>query len=184
MSKDIFDPQTSSNPEGNWTQVGRSNEALRLAYTLLFNFSKRIEDGNPEKLDASYFDDLTVFTVPRHSSIEKPETNYSSLMLDVRKELNFFINGSEFGENSSLAIRDSDYLDALADILGDFDGITGFILAGNPNASEKLLKELLQSNFYLTMPPSSTKKRAQANLDLRNQYEDVVARRDYLRSMG
>jgi hypothetical protein len=167
MSKDIFDPDTSSNPEGNWTMTGRSNEVLRLAYVLLYNFAKRIEEGNPEKLDQSYFDDLLTFSVPRYSKNKEPESNYSSLMMGVRRELNFFINGSEFGENSALAIRDPDYLDALADVLGDFDGYVGFILSGNPNASEKLLKDLCQSNFYLTLPPTSTRKRAQASLEMR-----------------
>ncbi len=166
MSKEIFDPETSSNPEGNWTTTGRSNEVLRLAYKLLYNFAKRIEEGNPEKLDQSYFDDLLTFSAPRYSKNEEPEL-YSSLMMGVRKELNFFINGSEFGENSSLAIRDPDYLDAFADILQDLDGYVGFTLAGNPNASEKLLRNLCQVDFSLTWPPTSTKKRAQVSLEIK-----------------
>jgi hypothetical protein len=165
MDKDYFNPQTSSNPSGNWTQVGRSNEALRLAYVLLWNFALRISEGNPEKLDQTYFEDLLTFQVPRFARNETPEASYPGLMLEVENELNIFINGSQFDEVSDdLCIRDTEYLDALADTLGDWDGIVGYIIAGNPNASIELLTELSKSNFNLVSRGNSTKKRAQACL--------------------
>jgi hypothetical protein len=165
MSKDIFDPQTSANPTGNFTQTGRSNEALRLAYVLLWNFSKRVSDGNPEKLDHTYFDDIITFKVPRHSKIEDPEPDYEKLMVDVQKEFNFFVNGSEYGENEILAIRDAKYLDALAQIFGDLDGIVGFILAGNKNCSVDLLENLTESDYFLLSRGTSTKERAMSALE-------------------
>jgi len=165
MEKDYYDPKTISNPSGNQSQVGRSNEALRLAYILLYNFAHRVGGGNPEKLGEEYFADLYTFMVPRNARNESPDPSYRGLMLEVQSELNFFINGSRFDEKSNnLAIRDSEYLDALADTLGDLDGIVGYILAGNVDASDKLLAELSKSEFYLVSRADSTRKRALASL--------------------
>jgi hypothetical protein len=168
MDKDYFDPKTISNPSGNQTQVGRSNEALRLAYILLFNFAYRVGGGNPEKLDEDYFAELPTFMVPRNAKDESPEPSYRGLMLEVQDELNFFINGTRFDEPSnSLAILDAEYLDALADALGDLDGVVGYILAGNFNVSDELLRELCESEFSLVSRANSTKKRALAILEAR-----------------
>ena len=166
MSKDYFDPKTSSNPLGNQTQIGRSNEALRLAYILLWNFAQRVSEGNPEKLDERYFDELITFLVPRSAKDESPEDSYPGLMLEVQSELNFFINGSRFAQKAGdLAIRDSKYLDALAETIGDLDGIVGFIISGNHHASVQLLRELSESDFHLVSQGSSTRKRALASLE-------------------
>ena len=168
MDKDYYDPNTRSNPSGNQTGVGRSNEALRLAYILLFNFAHRVSLGNPEKLDKDYFADLYTFQVPRNAKNESSDLSYHGLMLEVQSELNFFINGSQFDEKSNnLCIQDSEYLDSLADILGDLDGVVGYILAGNVNASDELLAELCESKFYLVSRIDSTRERAIATLEAR-----------------
>jgi hypothetical protein len=77
---------------------------------------------------------------------------YAHLMHQVRWELNFFINGCNFPGNGECTqndshIKDPVILDWLADSLGDLDGIVGFILAGNPNCSKKLLEDLSESDY-------------------------------------
>jgi len=170
MEKDYFDPKTSANPSGNQTQVGRSNEALRLAYILLWNFAERVSEGNTEKLDEFYFNDLMTFKVSRNARNEEPSLSYQTLMLDVQDELNYFINGSRFNQGSNnLGIRDTAYLDALADVLGDLDGIVGYILAANIHSSERLLEELCESDFHLVSTGQSTKTRALASMEAKRQ---------------
>jgi hypothetical protein len=165
MSKDYFDPKTSANPSGNQTQVGRSNEALRLAYLLLWNFAYRVADGNPEKLEAKFYSDLVIFMTSKVARDETPEPTYHGLMLEVQNELNYFINGAHFDETHTLGryelgIRDTEYLDEIAEVFQDLDGIVGYILAGNFYTSEKLLTQLCESEFHLVSRLSSTRERA------------------------
>jgi len=169
MDKDYFDPKTSANPSGNQSQVGRSNEALRLAYLLLWNFAYRVANGNPEKLEESYYSDLLIFLTSKVTRDETPEPSYHGLMLEVQNELNYFINGADFDETLTLGacdlgIRDPEYLDEIAAVFQDLDGIVGYILAGNLYASEKLLTQLCESEFYLVSRSSSTKERAISTL--------------------
>jgi hypothetical protein len=134
------------NPQKNQVQVGRTNEALRLGYVLLWLFAHRLEISNPEELNSDEYQDLILLQMNWESE-ERSTRNYAKLMVAVCDELNMFVNGVDFPHTSmasilSLEIKDSRYLDAIAKTLGDLDGIVGFILAGNKNCSVALLKEL------------------------------------------
>jgi hypothetical protein len=49
------------NPQGNMSQVGRTNEALRLGYLLLWNFANRLGYGNAEELQQDFYNDHLCF---------------------------------------------------------------------------------------------------------------------------
>jgi hypothetical protein len=89
--------------------------------------------------------------------------NYEFLMTRSSKELNILVNGHNalgYRDNrrEHAPITDPDLLDLLADFFGGLDGIFGLILATNSNISLDLRSELLKSDYYLTLPNTSTKK--------------------------
>ena len=49
------------NPRGNERNVGRTNEALRLGYLLLWNFADRLAYGNSKELDQDFYKNLIDF---------------------------------------------------------------------------------------------------------------------------
>ena len=152
------------NPQGNMSQVGRTNEALRLGYLLLWNFANRLGYGNAEELQQDFYNDLIVFKVDWADKDSDKTLNYEKLMVEVRNELNYFINGSPYPEKSNfrnLGIEDPNFLDAVADTFGGFDGIVGFILAGNSYCSRELLNDLAEGRYSIYGDIDSTRKRVQ-----------------------
>jgi hypothetical protein len=152
------------NPQKNQTGVGRTNEALRLAYVLLWLFARRLESSNPEEISLDEYQDLNLLKMSWESE-EHRTKNYEKLMIAVCDELNIFVNGVDYPQSSSdsmlgLHIKDSRYLDAIAQTLGGLEGVVGFILAGNENCSIALLEELSAYDYYTTLPNSSTSSRA------------------------
>jgi hypothetical protein len=157
------------NPQKNQTQVGRTDEALRLGYVLLWLFARRLEISNPDEINLDEYQDLLLLQ-KNWESEERRTKNYAKLMVAVCDELNIFVNGVDFPQPSrgsflGLEIKDSKYLDAVAKALGDLDGIVGFILAGNQNCSIALLKELSLHNYADTSTNSTTKSRALETLN-------------------
>ena len=156
------------NPQGNMTQVGRTNEALRLGYLLLWNFANRLGDGNSEELQEDFYRDLFIFKVDLADKESDKTLNYERLMIEVRNELNYFINGAPYPEKSNfrnLGIEDSNFLDAVADTFGGLDGIVGFILAGNSSCSKELLQDLSDGKYSIEGDFDSTRKRVQELLE-------------------
>ena len=47
-----------TNPQKNQTQVGRTDEALRLGYVLLWLFARRLEISNPDEINLDEYQDL------------------------------------------------------------------------------------------------------------------------------
>lgn len=149
----------------------KSDEALRFRYVLLFLYAHRL--NSDETSDGFNFN-----TVDKSAALhlihanwqkkgdKKNNYSYSQLMHEVYIELNFFINGHRFPYSSSnnsqnFQITDAEFLDNIALVLGDLDGITGFILAGNESCSNNLLNELKEYNYsYMLAEFSSTKIRA------------------------
>jgi len=168
--EDLDDYEKSrKNPRGTWRDVGRSSEALRLGYLLLWNFANRLKYGNAEVLDEDFFRDLFSFNSNWADTESEKSLNYEKLMVELCDELNFFINGAPFPEKHNsfldLSIQDPRYLDFIAHILGGLDGIVGFILAGNSNCSRELLMDLAQSDYVSLVDSDSTRKRAQEFLE-------------------
>ena len=102
-----------------------------------------------------FLDELRSF-IPRNC-------NYEYLMARSSQELNIFINGHDSIGNvdnrtGKVPIDDPDLLDLLADYFGGLDGIFGLILATNPYVGSELKKELMRSEYYLTLPNTSTRK--------------------------
>lgn len=169
--------KNKKNPRGNQSGVGRTNESIRMAYLLLWNFALRVLNGNPESLstDANIFNDpfqdLLSFKSVWADNIKKQESNYRKLMIDLTDELNIFINGVKFPgvsiDSDNLHLKDPDYLDAVANSLGDLDGIVGFILSGNYCCSTQLLKELAEFNYESYSDKDSTSDRAKKVLSFR-----------------
>lgn len=103
----------------------------------------------------TFLRDLKMFT-PKNC-------DYEYLMVKSSQELNILINGHDsigyietrIGETP---IDDPDLLDRLADSLGGLDGVFGLILASNQYISQELRSELIKSDYYLTLPNTSTKK--------------------------
>ena len=156
------------NPQGNWAQVGRTNEALRLGYLLLWNFANRLGYGDSTNLGEDFYNDLIVFKVDWADKESDKTLNYEKLMVELRNELNYFINGAPYPEKAhfrNLGIEDSNFLDAVADTFGGLDGIVGFILAGNSNCSVKLLNELADGKHSIYDGYDSTQKRVQELLE-------------------
>lgn len=152
------------NPQKNQVQVGRTNEALRLGYVLLWLFAHRLEIANPDEIHLDEYQDLNLLQMNWESE-EHRTRNYAKLMVAVCDELNIFVNGIDFPQTSmgsilGLEIKDSRYLDAIAKTLGDLDGIVGFILAGNQNCSVALLQELALHNYADTSTNTTTRSRA------------------------
>ena len=88
--------------------------------------------------------------------------------MELRNELNYFINGAPYPEKShfrNLGIEDSNFLNAVADTFGGLDGIVGFILAGNSNCSIELLNELADGKYSIHDGYDSTRKRVQELLE-------------------
>ena len=156
------------NPQGNMAQIGRTNEALRLGYLLLWNFANRLGYGDSKNLGEDFYNDLIVFKVDWADKESDKTLNYEKLMVELRNELNYFINGAPYPEKShfrNLGIEDSDFLDAVADTFGGLDGIVGFILAGNSNCSIELLNELADGKYSIYDGYDSTRKRVQELLE-------------------
>jgi hypothetical protein len=152
------------NPRGNQTEVGRTNEALRLGYVLLWLFARRLEISNSSMIDSDEYQNLNLLQI-NWDTEENRSKSYSKLMVAVCDELNIFVNGVSFPRSSQdsvlgLEIKDSKYLDAIARSLGDLDGIVGFILAGNQNCSISLLEELSLHSYSSISTNSTTKSRA------------------------
>lgn len=171
--------KNKKNPRGNQSGVGRTNESIRMAYLLLWNFALRVLNGNPESLStgANIFNDpfqdlLFSFKNIWADNIKKQEPNYRKLMIDLTDELNIFINGVKFPgvsiDSNNLHLKDPDYLDAVANSLGDLDGIVGFILSGNDCCSTELLKDLTEFNYESYLDKDSTSDRAKKVLSLRS----------------
>jgi hypothetical protein len=158
------------NPRGNERNVGRTNEALRLGYLLLWNFADRLAYGNSKELDQDFYKNLIVFKVDWSDNGLDKSLSHEKLMLEVRHELNYYINGAPYPEKShfrNLAIQDPNFLDAIADTFGGFDGIVGFILAGNDMCSSELLAQLIDGKYSIPGTMDSTRQRAQELLDSR-----------------
>jgi len=176
IEPDLEELNPNRNPEGNWLVRDRSNESLRLAYLLLWNFAQRLASGNPEELDDSFFHDLLVFKIDLSDRDSQVMQNYEKLMISVRQELNMFINGVSYpdtagGSPLSLGIQDSLYLDQLATTLGGLDGIIGFCLAGNYNCSTELLQDLQTGKYSINGDSDSTKKRVKNLLEFRAKHD-------------
>ena len=157
------------NPQGNQTEVGRTNEALRLGYVLLWLFARRLEISNSSTIDSDEYQNLNLLKI-NWDNDENRSKSYSKLMVAVCDELNIFVNGVSFPYRSQdsalgLEIKDSKYLDAIAKILGDLDGVVGFILAGNQNCSVELLQELSSQSYSNTATNSNTGTRARKTLE-------------------
>ena len=89
--------------------------------------------------------------------------DYEYLMVRASQELNVLVNGHDSIGNvdnrtGKVPIDDPDLLDLLADYFGGLDGIFGLILATNPYVGSELKKELMRSEYYLTLPNTSTRK--------------------------
>ena len=152
------------NPQKNQREVGRTNEALRLGYVFLWLFARRLEIGNPEVIGLDEYHDLNLLRVNWESEVDRTK-NYGKLMVAVCEELNVFVNGVGWpdtprGSMLGLHIKDSRYLDDLAQTLGNLEGVVGFILAGNENCSIPLLKELSTYNYSNIWTNSTTSSRA------------------------
>lgn len=158
----------------------KSNEALRFGYVLLFLYAHRlINEGTSDKFMFNTGDKKAALELLganwRKNSDKDKNLSYPQLMHEVRTELNFFINGDRFPQTSSnnsheLHITDSEFLDNLAGVLKDLDGVTGFILAGNESCSDDLLNELKEYNYsYQLTEFPSTKIRALNTLKTRKQ---------------
>lgn len=157
----------------------KSEEALRLRYVLLFLYANRLishKDSDGVNFDTA--DREAALTLLgsswRKSSDKIKDSSYPQLMHEVRDELNFFINGDKFPRKSSdnnfqRHISNPKFLDYIALVLGDLDGITGFILAGNESCSDDLLNELQEFDYQYKLTFSSTKIRAQDTLQIRNR---------------
>ena len=157
------------NPQGNQTGVGRTNEALRLGYVLLWLFARRLEISNPTIINSDEYQNLNLLRI-NWDTEEHRTTSYPKLMVAVCDELNIFVNGVSFPHSSrdsmlGLEIKDSKYLDAIAKTLGDLDGVVGFILAGNQNCSVTLLQELTSKSYPNISTNSTTGTRARKTLE-------------------
>jgi hypothetical protein len=162
--------KNKQNPRGNERNVGRTNEALRLGYLLLWNFANRLAYGDPKELDQDFYKNLIVFKVDWSDNGLDKSLSHEKLMLEVRHELNYYINGAPYPEKAhfrNLGIEDSNFLDAVADTFGGLDGIVGFILAGNSNCSIELLNELADGKYSIYDGYDSTRKRVQELLEYR-----------------
>jgi len=73
------------NPQKNQTLVGRTNEALRLGYVLLWLFARRLEISNPEEIDLDEYQDLILLQMNWESE-ERRTRNYAKLMVAVCHE--------------------------------------------------------------------------------------------------
>ncbi len=51
------------NPQGNQTEVGRTNEALRLGYVLLWLFARRLEISNSSAIDSDEYQNLNLLQI-------------------------------------------------------------------------------------------------------------------------
>jgi hypothetical protein len=103
----------------------------------------------------TFLSDLAMF-VPKNC-------DYEYLMAKSSKELNILVNGHDsIGYMDTrigvTPIDDPDLLDQLADSLGGLDGIFGLILACNQYISQELKSDLMKSDYYLTLPKTSTKE--------------------------
>ena len=162
--------KNKQNPRGNERNVGRTNEALRLGYLLLWNFADRLAHGNSKELDQDFYKNLIVFKVDWSDNGLDKSLSHEKLMLEVRNELNYFINGAPYPEKAhfrNLGIEDSNFLDAVADTFGGLDGIVGFILAGNDTCSAELLAQLIDGKYSIPGTTDSTRQRAQELLESR-----------------
>jgi hypothetical protein len=89
--------------------------------------------------------------------------DYEHLMVQSSKELNILVNGHDsvgYIDNriGNSPIDDPDLLDLIADFFGGLDGIFGLILATNQFISQELRSDLMNSDYYLTLPNTSTRK--------------------------
>jgi len=89
--------------------------------------------------------------------------DYEYLMVHSSKELNILVNGHDsvgYIDNriGDSPIDDPDLLDLIADFFGGLDGIFGLILATNQFISQELRSDLMKSDYYLTLPNTSTRK--------------------------
>ena len=160
--------KNKQNPRRNERNVGRTNEALRLGYLLLWNFANRLGYGDPKELGDDFYNDLIVFKVDWSDNGLDKSLNHEKLMVELRHELNYFINGAPYPEKAhfrNLGIEDSNFLDAVADTFGGLDGIVGFILAGNSSCSKKLLQDLADGKYSIQGDFDSTRKRVQEILE-------------------
>ncbi len=157
------------NPQGNQIEVGRTNEALRLGYVLLWLFARRLEISNSNAIDSDEYQNLNLLQI-NWDTHENRARSYSKLMVAVCDELNIFVNGVSYPYSSQdsalgLEIKDPKYLDAIAKTLGDLDGVVGFILAGNQNCSVELLQELSSQSYSNIFTNSTTGTRARKTLE-------------------
>jgi hypothetical protein len=162
--------KNKQNPRRNERNVGRTNEALRLGYLLLWNFANRLGYGDSKKLGDDFYNDLIVFKVDWSDNGLDKSLNHEKLMVELRHELSYFINGAPYPEKAhfrNLGIEDSDFLDAIADTFGGLDGILGFILAGNSSCSKELLQDLADGKYSIEGDSDSTRKRVQELLEIR-----------------
>jgi hypothetical protein len=160
--------KNKQNPRRNERNVGRTNEALRLGYLLLWNFANRLGYGDSKKLGDDFYNDLIVFKVDWSDNGLDKSLNHEKLMVELRNELNYFINGAPYPEKANfrnLGIEDSNFLDAVADTFGGLDGIVGFILAGNSSCSKELLQDLADGKYSIEGDFDSTRKRVQEILE-------------------
>jgi hypothetical protein len=160
--------KNKQNPRRNERNVGRTNEALRLGYLLLWNFANRLGYGDSKKLGDDFYNDLIVFEVDWSDNGLDKSLHHEKLMVELRHELNYFINGAPYPEKAhfrNLGIEDSNFLDAVADTFGGLDGIVGFILAGNSNCSKELLQDLADGKYSIGGDFDSTRKRVQEILE-------------------
>ena len=51
------------NPQGNQIEVGRTNEALRLGYVLLWLFARRLEISNSTIIDLDEYQNLNLLRI-------------------------------------------------------------------------------------------------------------------------
>ena len=179
--------------------TSRSKVAMRLGHFLLFEYAKRLENGDIY-FQAEWEEFKGGFSAISSATNGDLET-YPQLLEQVSEELSYFINGASFSTNllteiSSLinpehthlymgpnqeasnetcwaclskeefraqfplteiwrdgrfsGLRDPEVLDKLATLMGDFDGILGYILAGNPFCSIELLNDLASSLYTTT----------------------------------
>jgi hypothetical protein len=89
--------------------------------------------------------------------------DYEYLLVKSSKELNILVNGHDSVGYIDRRIGDSpiddpDLLDLLANFFGGLDGIFGLILATNQFVSQELRSDLMNSDYYLTLPNISTRK--------------------------
>jgi hypothetical protein len=89
--------------------------------------------------------------------------DYEYLMVQSSKELNILVNGHDrvgyIGDRIGKSpIDDPELLVLIADFFGGLDGIFGLILATNQHIGQELRSDLMKSDYYLTLPNTSTKK--------------------------